>query len=184
MFALRESNDSITKPLIDAVKKSTNVSNIATGKDTNVAANVPKQAKNIKRKRIKRTALKKLPVNVSALYRISRPSGGKIMPVLLKETFMNVSFNRTGIIFPPDGLEILYKADTFTGNFLRAVLLILFRLIFLACLGTLAATFVSFPVAILLTLVLFFTASISGFVIESFDSLSANMSMIYSFSIK
>ena len=67
MFALKESNDSITKPLIDAVKKSTKVSNIATGKDTNVAANVPKQAKNIKRKRIKRTALKKLPVNVSAL---------------------------------------------------------------------------------------------------------------------
>ena len=98
--------------------------------------------------------------------------------------FMNVSLNRTSISFPPDGLEILYKADTFTGNFVRAVLLILFRLIFLACLGTLAATFVSFPVAILLCLVLFFTATISGFIIESFDSLSANMSMIYSYSLK
>jgi hypothetical protein len=98
--------------------------------------------------------------------------------------FMNLPYNRTSIMFPPDGLEILYKAGTFTGNFVRAVLLILCRLIFLACLGTLAATFVSFPVAILLCLVLFFTASISGFIIESFDSLSANMNMVYSYSIK
>ncbi len=98
--------------------------------------------------------------------------------------FMNVSLNRTSVTFPPDGLAILYKADTFTGNFIRAALLILFRLIFLACLGILASTFVSFPVAILLCLVLFSTATISGFVIESFDSLSANMSMVYSYSIK
>ncbi len=98
--------------------------------------------------------------------------------------FMNVSLNRTSITFPPNGLAVLYKADTFTGNFIRAVLLILFRLIFLACLGTLASTFVSFPVAILLCLVLFFTATISGFVIESFDSLSANMSTVYSYTIK
>ncbi len=98
--------------------------------------------------------------------------------------FMNVSLNRTSITFPPDGLAILYKADTFTANFIRAVFLILFRLVFLACLGVLASTFVSMPVAILLCLVLFSTATISGFVIESFDSLSANMSMFYSYTIK
>jgi hypothetical protein len=98
--------------------------------------------------------------------------------------FMNVPLNQTSITFPPDGLAILYKADTFTANFVRAVLLILFRLIFLACLGILASSFVSMPVAILLCLVLFSTAAISGFVIESFDSLSANMSMFYSYTIK
>jgi hypothetical protein len=98
--------------------------------------------------------------------------------------FMNVNLNRTSITFPPDGLEVLYKADTFTANFMRAAILILFRMIFLACLGILASTFLSFPVAILLCLVLFSTATISGFVIESFDSLSANLSMVYSYSIK
>jgi len=102
----------------------------------------------------------------------------------LAVAFMNVPLNRTSITFPPDGLAVLYKADTFTANFIRAVLLILFRLIFLACLGILASTFVSYPVAVLVCLVLFSTATISGFIIESFDSLSANMSVIYSYSIK
>ena len=98
--------------------------------------------------------------------------------------FMNLPLNRTSITFPPDGLAILYKADTFTANFIRAVLLIFFRLIFLACLGILTSTFVSFPVAILVCLVLFSTAAVSNFVIESFDSLGSNMSAVYSYSIK
>jgi len=98
--------------------------------------------------------------------------------------FMNLPLNRTSITFPRDGLVVLYKADTFTANFIRAVLLILFRLIFLACLGVLTSTFVSFPVAILVCLVLFSTAAVSNFVIESFDSLGSNMSVIYSYSIK
>jgi hypothetical protein len=98
--------------------------------------------------------------------------------------FMNLPLNRTSITFPPDGLAVLYKADTFTANFIRAVLLILFRLIFLACLGILTSTFVSFPVAILVCLVLFSTAAVSNFVIESFDSLGSNMSVFYSYSIK
>ncbi len=88
------------------------------------------------------------------------------------------------IIFPPDGLEVLYKADSFTSNFLRVVLLILFRLIFLACLGILASSFLSFPVAILFCFVVFFTASFSGFVLESFDFLSENIGAVYSYSLR
>lgn len=99
--------------------------------------------------------------------------------------FFNDPLNITSVIFPlEDGLEVLYKADTFTANFIRAVLLILFRLIFLACLGTLASTFLSFPVAVLLCLALFFTASVSGFVIESFDYLSESLTAVYSYSLK
>ncbi len=91
-------------------------------------------------------------------------------------------FNDTVVIFPPDGgLEVLYKADTFTANFARAVLLIMFRLIFLAVLGLTAASFLSFPVAILLCLVVFFTAMLSGFVIESFKSMGDNISGFYNF---
>ncbi len=102
----------------------------------------------------------------------------------LAVAFQNAPLNNTVIIFPPDGLEVLYKSDTFTGNFVRAVLLILSRLIFLACLGILASTFLSFPVAILLCLFLFSTASFSGFVIESFSYLSVNIGTIYSYTIK
>jgi hypothetical protein len=63
-------------------------------------------------------------------------------------------------------------------------LLILCRLVFLACLGVLAASFLSFPVAILFCLVIFFTGTISGFVLESFDMLSENLSRIYSYTVK
>jgi len=99
--------------------------------------------------------------------------------------FLNVPMNNTVVIFPPeDGLEVLYEADTFTGNFIRAVLLILFRLIFLACLGIFASTFLSFPVAILLCLVVFFTATVSGFCLESFDFLGENLSWVYFYTIR
>ncbi len=102
----------------------------------------------------------------------------------LAAAFLNIPPNNTVIIFPLDGIEVLYKADTFTGNFIRAALFILCRLIFLASLGILAATFLSFPVAILLCLVLFATACVSGFVLESFNFLSANLSVIYSYTLK
>jgi hypothetical protein len=99
--------------------------------------------------------------------------------------FFNVPLNNTVVIFPPkDGLEVLYKADTFTANFLRAVLLILLRLIFLACLGILASTFLSFPVAILLCLAIFFTGTISSFCLESFDFLGKNLSSVYFYTIR
>lgn len=98
--------------------------------------------------------------------------------------FQNVPLNNTTVIFPPDGLEVLYKADSFGANFFRAVLLILFRLIFLACLGVLASSFLSFPVAILLCLVIFLTASFSGFVVESFDYLSKGVGAFYSYTFK
>jgi hypothetical protein len=99
--------------------------------------------------------------------------------------FFNVPLNNTVVIFPlEDGLELLYKADTFTANFMKAVLLILFRMVFLACLGVLAASFLSFPVAILLCLVIFSIATISGFVLESFDFLGANLTSIYSYTIR
>ncbi len=99
--------------------------------------------------------------------------------------FINHPSNNTTVIFPlEDGLEVLYKADTFSGNFVRAVLLILFRLIFLACLGILAVSFLSFPVAILFCLVIFFTATFSNFVIESFNFLGQNLSSVYSYTVK
>ena len=123
---------------------------------------------------------------VRAFREIEVPADAVAKDGYLAVGFFNVpNLNQTYVIFPfESGLEVLYKADSFTGNFARAVLLILFRLIFLACLGALAASFLSFPVAILLCLVLFFTASFSGFVIESFDYLSESLSVVYTYTIK
>lgn len=98
--------------------------------------------------------------------------------------FLNVPYNQTVVIFPvEDGMEVLYKAGTFGGNFVRATLLVLCRLIFLACLGVLAASFLSFPVAILFCLVIFSIGTISGFVLESFDVLSHGVGLVYTYTI-
>jgi hypothetical protein len=122
---------------------------------------------------------------IRTFYEIQVPADAVAKDGYLAVGFLNVPLNDTVVIFPPeDGLEMLYKADTFSANFSRAVLLILFRLIFLACLGMLASTFLSFPVAILLCLAVFFTATISNFCLESFDFLSANLSGIYSYTIR
>jgi hypothetical protein len=99
--------------------------------------------------------------------------------------FMNPPLNETTVLFPvEDGLEVLYKADTFLGNYIRAAILILCRLVFLACLGVLAASFLSFPVAILFCLVMFVTVSTSSFTIEASGYMSENVSRIYSYTIQ
>jgi hypothetical protein len=46
-----------------------------------------------------------------------------------------------------DGLQILYKVGGFEMNFVKSLLLILFRLAFLSAVGLFFSTFVSFPVA-------------------------------------
>ena len=122
---------------------------------------------------------------IRTFYEIEVPADAVADDGYLAIGFLNLPLNNTVVIFPPeDGLEVLYKADSFGANFIRAVLLILFRLIFLACLAALASTFLSFPVAILLCLAVFFTATISNFCLESFDFLSENLSGLYSYSVR
>jgi len=122
---------------------------------------------------------------IRTFHEIEVPADAVAQDGYLVVGFLNVPLNSTVVIFPPEeGLEVLYKADTFTANFARAVLLILIRLVFLACLGMLAATFLSFPVAILLCLAVFFTGTISGFCLESFDFLSENVSSFYYYTFR
>ena len=54
-----------------------------------------------------------------------------------------------------DGLRILYKVGSFEMNFVRSLLLILFRLAFLSAVGLFFSTFVSFPVACFCVLTIF-----------------------------
>lgn len=103
----------------------------------------------------------------------------------LAVAFLNVPLNDTAVIFPfEDGFEVLFKADSFTLNFIRTVLLVFVRLVFLAALAVFAGSFLSFPVAILLCLAVFTMANMSGFINESFDFLGANINRIYYYSLK
>jgi hypothetical protein len=103
----------------------------------------------------------------------------------LAMSFQNVPLNNTVVIFPlEDGLEVLFKADSFTSNFIKAVGLIFIRLVFLAALAVFAGSFLSFPVAVLLCLAVFTMANMSGFINESFEFLGENINKVYYYSLK
>ena len=95
--------------------------------------------------------------------KISNPSH----PDLRGQAQPSIAFNAK------DGLEILYRVGGFEGNLARSMLLIWIRLCFLAMLGLAAGTFLDFPIACLLAMLIFFTAASSGFIIESLSYYSA-----------
>jgi hypothetical protein len=64
---------------------------------------------------------------------------------------------------------LLYKIGTFGGNLLRAAVIIYCKLMFLAAAGVCASTYLGFPVASLVCMVLFLAAAMSGFILESLD---------------
>lgn len=72
--------------------------------------------------------------------------------------------NTNTITLPPDGLEISYQVGTFRGNFLRVQAVQWVKLAFLAMLAVCASTFLSFPVACLVAVGVFFIAETSGWV--------------------
>jgi hypothetical protein len=81
-------------------------------------------------------------------------------------------------------MAVMYQVGTFLNNYLRAILLILFRLIFLGAVSLWATTFLSFPVAVLLCFMIFLMATVSGFLTESFGFLDKDIGKIYDVTIK
>ncbi len=75
----------------------------------------------------------------------------------------SVSFN------PRDGLLVLSQADTFEANLLRGLAMLWVRLGFLAMLGLAAGSFMGFPTASLLALLIYFAAASSGYLYESLE---------------
>jgi hypothetical protein len=105
-----------------------------------------------------------------------------------KDGFVTVAFfnspemNSSTVIF--DQMEVLYPVGGFGVNFFRVVLLMAIRLVFLAALGVSLSTWLSFPVATLFSLVIFFAGLINGFILESIDSLGAVLGLVYRFTIR
>jgi len=94
----------------------------------------------------------------------------------LSVELMNLAFDPRSESFMPGSftfnwdekdLEVLYRVGGFEGNYLRAMTLNLVKLSFLAMLAVCAATFLSFPVACLLSFAIFLAGSLSPFLAES-----------------
>jgi len=77
--------------------------------------------------------------------------------------------NGASLIFDPDGFEILWQAASFESNFVRAFVIDWIKLSFLGMLGVAAATFLSFPVAILLAFTVFVGGSMTPFISTSLN---------------
>ncbi len=85
--------------------------------------------------------------------------GGQRQPVL--------NFN------PKDGVEILYRVGGFEENLIRTLIVIWMRLIFLAMLGLAAGAYLSFPVASLVCMLVYFTAAGNAYLAESLQYYAA-----------
>jgi len=111
-------------------------------------------------------------------------SAGVIAPdgYLAVVFFNNPYLNQTTII--PEEVQALLKTGSFTANYIRAVLLILVRLIFLAALGISVSTWLSFPVAIFICTMFFFIGTVNGFIVESFSYLGQVIHIIYSLTVR
>jgi len=78
--------------------------------------------------------------------------------------------NPETIGFPPDGLEISYAAETFRSNFVRVAAVLWVKLAFLAMLGVVTATFLSFAVACMVSFTTFFAAEGALFVQSALEN--------------
>jgi hypothetical protein len=75
----------------------------------------------------------------------------------------------TTIGFDPDGLELLYKVDDFGPNLLRAQIVNLLKLSFVAMLAVTLSSFLSFPVACLVVFTIFAAGSLAPYLATSID---------------
>jgi ABC-type transport system involved in multi-copper enzyme maturation permease subunit len=67
-------------------------------------------------------------------------------------------------------IGIYYRVGSFEGNLTRALVIVWFKLAFLAMVGLMAGALLSFPVAAMLGLIVYLAAAASGVINESLDS--------------
>jgi hypothetical protein len=77
------------------------------------------------------------------------------------------TFEASAIFMGDRALEVLYPVNDFETNLFRAQLMTFVQLLFLAALGLFAASFLTFPTACLMCLLVFFAGSGVSYLIES-----------------
>ncbi len=88
---------------------------------------------------------------------------------ILRLGVVSAPTNERTLIFPPEGLQILVPAGGYEMNFLRVAAVMWIKLGFIAAIGIAAATFLSFPVAALVTLGFLFMAESAAFLSSSLE---------------
>ena len=87
----------------------------------------------------------------------------------IEVTFVNLEMQNRSVLFPEEEgreLVVLYRAGSLLGNYLRSLALIFCRLSFLAIVGIMASTFLSFPVASLFTLTVYVFGSAANYIAD------------------
>lgn len=77
--------------------------------------------------------------------------------------------NQYPMMFPPDGLRVLYAAGPYESNFFRVALVLWCKLALIAAIGVAAGTFLAFPVASLCTLAVLFILESAAFLTDSLE---------------
>ena len=75
---------------------------------------------------------------------------------------------------PDDGLQVMYQVGTFEGNLTRSMILVWLHLCFLGMLGLAAGSFLGFPTASLLSLMVYAGGALTGYLRESLTYYSAS----------
>ncbi|MEM9066246.1 MAG: hypothetical protein AAGB51_12235 [Planctomycetota bacterium] len=95
------------------------------------------------------------------------PEDGALSVAVFNGDIQTGERNPTSVTFPDDGFEVSYAVGGFRGNFLRVVVVLWVKLGFLAMVGIFTGTFLSFPVAGLMTFVLAFAAEGAAYITSS-----------------
>lgn len=93
------------------------------------------------------------------------------MQVVNGDVFTGVGNDMT-LTFPKGGLEVSYPVTSYRANFMRAVAVMWVKLAFLAMVAIFCSTFMSFPVACLVALGVFFSAETTQFLFDSLENYS------------
>lgn len=112
----------------------------------------------------------------STLHTITLPSAAITDDGFLKVTFANRNIippgetEPTSINFSPGkGLQLLHRVGSFEGNYLKGMVFMWLKLVTIAAVGVAASTYLGFPVATLLSLMVFLAAVGSSFLGDAVD---------------
>ncbi|CAN5750264.1 hypothetical protein BH11PLA1_BH11PLA1_07750 [soil metagenome] len=86
------------------------------------------------------------------------------------DVYTNARNPATILFSAGDGLQVSYPVSTFAPNFLRALLVLWLKLVFLSAIAICAATFLSFAVACLVAFGVFLMAESAGFLAKAVEN--------------
>lgn len=117
-----------------------------------------------------------VPLNTTMVLEIP-PSAiddeGRLRVTITNGDLVHDTKNASAFVFPPDGLEIRFAVGSYQINFARVMLILWFKLAFLAMGAIAASTFLSFPVAAMMAFGLLFVAETAGYLWESLNNYDA-----------